>query len=79
VALHERENIPLVPLYFARDGYRYRSLGEKNITTPIASDAATLAEIIAELETTTQPERAGRAMDHDSEDAFEKLRSAGYM
>jgi sulfate adenylyltransferase subunit 2 len=76
---HERENIPLVPLYFARDGYRYRSLGEKNITTPIKSDAATLAEIIAELETTTQPERAGRAMDHDSEDAFEKLRSAGYM
>jgi sulfate adenylyltransferase subunit 2 len=76
---HQRENIPLVPLYFARDGYRYRSLGEKNITTPIASDAATLDEIIAELETTTAPERAGRAMDHDSEDAFEKLRSAGYM
>jgi sulfate adenylyltransferase subunit 2 len=76
---HERENIPLVPLYFARDGYRYRSLGEKNITTPIASNAATLAEIIAELEATTAPERAGRAMDHDSEDAFEKLRNAGYM
>jgi sulfate adenylyltransferase subunit 2 len=76
---HQRENIPLVPLYFARDGMRYRSLGEKNITTPIASTASNLDEIIAELETTKQPERAGRTMDHDSEDSFERLRSSGYM
>lgn len=76
---HEREGIPLVPLYFARDGMRYRSLGEKNITKPIPSTASTIAEIIAELETTKTPERAGRTMDHDSEDSFERLRSAGYM
>jgi sulfate adenylyltransferase subunit 2 len=76
---HERENIPFVPLYLARNGERYRSLGEKNITKPIASDASTIAEIIRELETTKQPERAGRTMDHDSEDAFERLRSSGYM
>ena len=41
--------------------------------------AATLDEIIAELETTRVPERSGRAMDHESEDAFERLRAAGYM
>lgn len=76
---HQREAIPLVPLYFARDGMRYRSLGEKNITTPIASTASTIEEIILELETTKVPERAGRTMDHDSEDSFERLRSAGYM
>jgi sulfate adenylyltransferase subunit 2 len=76
---HQREAIPFVSLYLARDGMRYRSLGEKNITTPIASTAASIEEIIAELETTKQPERAGRTMDHDSEDAFERLRSAGYM
>ncbi len=76
---HLRESIPLVPLYFAREGKRYRSLGEKNITVPIESTAATLEEIIIELESTTAPERAGRVMDHDSEDAFERLRSAGYM
>lgn len=76
---HAREGIPLVPLYFARDGKRYRSLGEKNITVPIDSNAATIDEIIIELETTKTPERAGRTMDHDSEDAFERLRSAGYM
>lgn len=76
---HARENIPFVPLYLARDGKRYRSLGEKNITVPIASTASSIDEIIAELETTSVPERAGRVMDHDSEDSFERLRAGGYM
>jgi sulfate adenylyltransferase subunit 2 len=75
----KRENIPVIDLYFAKDGRRYRSLGDKDITAPIASDAATLDEIIAELQTTRVPERSGRAMDHESEDAFERLRAAGYM
>ena len=75
----KRENIPIVSLYLSRDGKRYRSLGEKNITFPIDSDAATIDDIIAELEATRTPERAGRAMDHESEDAFERLRSSGYM
>lgn len=74
-----REGIPIVPLYLARNGWRYRSLGEKNITTPIQSNASSVKEIIAELETTRVPERAGRTMDHDSEDSFERLRAAGYM
>ncbi len=75
----QREKIPVVPLYFAREGKRYRSLGEKDITFPIDSDAATIEEIIAELEITRTPERAGRSMDNEEEDAFERLRSAGYM
>lgn len=75
----KRENIPVVPLYFSRDGKRYRSLGEKNITFPIESEAATIDDIIHELETTKTAERAGRAMDHESEDSFEKLRAQGYM
>ncbi|GAB3127178.1 sulfate adenylyltransferase subunit CysD [Novispirillum itersonii] len=75
----ERENIPVVPLYFARDGKRFRSLGEEGITFPIDSHATTIPEIIAELMATKEPERAGRAMDHDSEDSFERLRAAGYM
>lgn len=73
------QDIPYVPLYLAKNGERYRSLGEKNITKPIKSNAASLDEIIAELEATREPERAGRVMDHDSEDAFERLRSTGYM
>jgi sulfate adenylyltransferase subunit 2 len=75
----QRENIPIVSLYLARDGKRYRSLGEKNITFPIDSNAASIDEIIAELEVTRTPERAGRAMDHESEDSFERLRTTGYM
>lgn len=74
-----REGIPVVPLYFARDGKRYRSLGEKDITFPVPSNAASIDEVIAELETTRTPERAGRAMDHEAEDAFERLRQSGYM
>ena len=43
----EQEDIALLALYFAKDGKRYRSLGEKNITFPIASNASTMAQIIA--------------------------------
>ena len=76
---HLREAIPFVPLYLTRNGRRYRSLGEKNITTSIESDASTLEHIIAELESTREPERAGRMMDHEREDSFERLRFGGYM
>ncbi len=75
----QREEIPVVPLYFAKDGKRFRSLGEVGITFPIDSEASNLDEIIAELETIKTEERAGRAMDHESEDAFERLRADGYM
>lgn len=74
-----REGIPIIPLYLAHNGKRYRSLGDQDITFPIASDAATIDAIIAELEATNTPERAGRAMDHESEDAFERLRTSGYL
>ncbi len=75
----EREEIPVVPLYFAREGKRFRSLGEIGITFPIDSHADTIPSIIRELAATRTPERAGRSMDHDSEAAFERLRVAGYM
>ena len=81
----KRENIPCVPLYFARKDelsgkmMRYRSLGEKNITFPVESPASNIDEVIAELETTKTSERAGRSMDKETEDSFEKLRARGYM
>jgi sulfate adenylyltransferase subunit 2 len=75
----KREGIPIIPLYLARDGRRYRSLGDADITFPVASQAATIDDIIRELEATQTPERAGRAMDHEAEDAFERLRAAGYL
>jgi sulfate adenylyltransferase subunit 2 len=74
-----REGIPIISLYLSRDGERYRSLGDKDITFPIDSNAGSLDEIIAELDVTKIPERSGRTMDHESEDAFERLRTAGYL
>ena len=74
-----RENIPIIPLYLSHNGKRYRSLGDKDITFPLASDAGSIDAIIVELESTNTPERAGRAMDHESEDAFERLRTSGYL
>jgi sulfate adenylyltransferase subunit 2 len=74
-----RERIPTIPLYFAKNGKRYRSLGDQDITNPVASNATTIAEIIEELRTTKVSERSGRAMDHESEDAFERLRADGYL
>lgn len=81
----QRENIPSCGLYLARPDpgtgqmMRYRSLGEKNLTFPVPSSASTIEEIIHELETTNTSERAGRTMDTETEDSFEKLRSRGYM
>ena len=62
-----REGIPVIPLYFAQGGKRYRSLGDKDITHPEESEASTIAEIVAELEVTGVAERAGRTMDHEAE------------
>ena len=75
----KRENIPVVPLYFSKNGKRYRSLGDKDITNPINSNASNIDEIIKELEKTRISERSGRAMDHEAEDAFERLRTDGYL
>jgi sulfate adenylyltransferase subunit 2 len=75
----QREGIPICELYFAKNGKRFRSLGESDITVPIESNAADIPQIIAELERTRVPERAGRTMDHEAEDSFERLRTEGYM
>ena len=78
-AYTRREGIPIIPLYLSHNGKRYRSLGDADITFPVVSDARSIDEIIDELRDTKVPERSGRAMDHESEDAFERLRTAGYL
>ena len=88
----KQENIPIVPLYYARKWHdcfgkdfggemmRFRSLGEKGITFPVKSNASNIDEIIAELKTTKVSERSGRPMGADEdESSFERLREAGYM
>jgi len=78
-AYTKRENIPIIPLYLSQGGKRYRSLGDADITNPVISTASNIEEILIELDRTRVPERSGRALDHETEDAFERLRVAGYL
>ena len=75
----QREKIRVPDLYFSRGGKRYRSLGCHPITHPIESDAATIDEIIGELDATRTSERAGRAQDHHEPHAMQKLRAKGFL
>ncbi len=74
-----RENIPMVSLYFAKDGKRYRSIGCAPCCNPIDSVADTLDKIIEELKANPASERAGRAQDKENTYTMQKLRSLGYM
>ena len=73
------EKIPVVDLYFSKNGKRYRSLGDEDITLPVESSAKNVEEIIEELKISKTSERSGRKMDHEEENVFERLRSKGYM
>ena len=76
----ERESIPVPDLYFEKGtGSRYRSLGCWPCTGTFSSNARSVREIIQELKATKIAERAGRAHDHETEDAFERLRRDGFM
>jgi sulfate adenylyltransferase subunit 2 len=75
----QREKIPVVGLYLAKKGQRYRSIGCETCCAPVKSSANTLKKIIKELETTTVSERSGRAQDKEDSYNMQKLRSLGYM
>ena len=79
----ERENIPVVPLYFDQgNGTRYRSLGCGPCTTPVQSTAKNVHEVIEELKTgkfANIAERSGRAQDKEGGGGLEELRRNGYM
>jgi len=75
----QREGIPVVDLYFAKDGKRYRSIGCEPCCSPVESDADTVDKIVEELKTTDVAERSGRAQDKERAYMMQKLRSLGYM
>jgi len=74
-----QEGLPVNPLYFAKEGKRYRSLGCQPCTVPIPSSAKTIEEIVEELRTSKTAERAGRAQDKEKAYMMQKLRALGYM
>jgi len=75
----KQENLPVNPMYYAKDGKRYRSLGCEPCTFTIDSNASDIDEIIEELRTTKVAERAGRAQDKEKAFTMQKLRALGYM
>jgi sulfate adenylyltransferase subunit 2 len=75
----KREKLPVVELYFSKEGKRFRSIGCMPCCSPIESQAQTIDEIVAELKTTKTSERSGRAQDKEDAYTMQKLRSLGYM
>ena len=75
----KREEIPINPMYFAKNGKRYRSLGCEPCTLPIESNATTIEQIVEELRYTKIAERSGRAQDKERVFTMQKLRALGYM
>jgi len=79
----DRENIPIIPLYFDHgNGLRYRSLGCFPCTGAVKSEARNVKEIIEELKTgkfANIAERSGRAQDKEDGGGLETLRREGYM
>jgi sulfate adenylyltransferase subunit 2 len=75
----QRENLPSVPLYFAKDGKRFRSIGCETCCNPVDSDADTIEKILVEIEGSKTGERAGRAQDKEDAYTMQKLRALGYM
>src|SRR5579862_520359 len=69
------EQIPIVPLYFAA----LRPAVQRSGTWVIESNAATPAEIVAELRETRRSERQGRLIDNDEEAAMERKKREGYF
>ncbi len=79
----ERENIPIIDLYFDQgDGKRYRSLGCFPCTSPVDSTARSVKDVIEELRSgkfANIAERSGREQDKEDRSGLETLRRDGYM
>jgi sulfate adenylyltransferase subunit 2 len=58
---------------------RFRTLGCYPLTGAIESEAATLADIVAELRAARRSERQGRLIDSDEEAAMERKKREGYF
>ncbi len=75
----EAEGIPVPGLYFSEQGHRYRSIGCECCCSPVRSTAGTVTDIVLEVRTSREGERAGRAQDKEDAAAMQKLRALGYM
>jgi sulfate adenylyltransferase subunit 2 len=58
---------------------RFRSLGCYPLSAAVPSPAASIGDIVEELRTTQQSERAGRLIDFDADASMEKKKREGYF
>jgi sulfate adenylyltransferase subunit 2 len=58
---------------------RFRTLGCYPLSGAVESSAATVDEVIAEIETSPSSERQGRLIDRDQAGAMEKKKREGYF
>ena len=58
---------------------RFRSLGCYPLSAAVLSDAGNVADIVEELRTTRQSERAGRLIDADEVSSMERKKREGYF
>jgi sulfate adenylyltransferase subunit 2 len=75
----KQEKLPVVSLYLARKGKRYRSIGCECCCQPVASRANSIDKIVREINVTDIAERSGRVQDKEKAYMMQKLRSLGYM
>ncbi len=75
----KEKNLPFNPLYLAKNGKRYRSLGYLEATSPVESNAKTVDDIIKELKIIQVSERQGRIKDGEKEEIRQRLRELGYI
>jgi sulfate adenylyltransferase subunit 2 len=69
----EEGEIPVI------ENVRFRTLGCYPLTGAVASDAATLPDIIQEMLLTKTSERQGRLIDADQAGSMEKKKIEGYF
>ena len=58
---------------------RFRTLGCYPLTGAEESEAATMAEVIAEMLVARSSERQGRVIDHDADGSMEEKKKEGYF
>jgi sulfate adenylyltransferase subunit 2 len=58
---------------------RFRTLGCYPLTAAVASEAATIDDVVAETLAATTSERVGRLIDHDQSGAMERKKQEGYF
>ena len=80
IIMRDDERMPLLPGEAVQNRMvRFRTLGCYPLTGAVESEAATLPEIIAEMNASRSSERQGRIIDNDGAGSMEQKKQEGYF